>query len=111
MDINGRNLRLRIYVGENKRHGEQPLYEAIVRKARQLHLAGATVGRGTMGFGRSTRLHTTAVTFSDDLPVVVEMIDSYEKIHSLIELISSLTDIALVTCDEVRVVICPPLSA
>jgi PII-like signaling protein len=61
--INGKNARLRIYIGEDKRHGNQPLYEAIVLKARQIQMAGATVVRGTLGYGRSSRLHTTEVVF------------------------------------------------
>ena len=93
-------MRLRIYIGEDKRHGEQPLYEAIVLKARQLQMAGATVVKGIVGYGRSTRLHTTEVLFSEDLPVVVEIVDGYEKVQSLVALLSGINQIGLVTCDE-----------
>ena len=68
---------LRIFIGENDRHGHQPLYEAIVLKAREKHLAGATVLRGPMGFGASSRLHTTKILrLSEDLPLVIEIVDS-----------------------------------
>ena len=81
MEINGHNVRLRIYIGEDKRHGDRPLYEAIVLKARHLQMAGATAVKGTLGYGRSTRLHSTEVLFSEDLPVIVEIVDSQEKIR------------------------------
>jgi PII-like signaling protein len=110
LDPNGKNARLRIYIGEDKRHGEQPLYEAIVLKARQLQMAGATVVRGSLGYGRSTRLHTTEVVFSEDLPVIVEIVDSHEKIQSFVPLLAGFNDIGLVTCDAVSVLLYPPVS-
>jgi uncharacterized protein len=68
---------LRIYIGEDDRTDGRPLYEAIVLKARELHMAGATVLRGPMGFGRSSRLHTAKILrLSEDLPVVVEIVDA-----------------------------------
>ena len=111
LDPNGQNARLRIYIGEDKRHGDQPLYQAIVLKARHLQMAGATVMRGTLGYGRSTRLHTTEVIFSEDLPVVVEIVDSHEKIQSFVALLAGLNDIGLVTCDPVRVLLSPPIAS
>jgi PII-like signaling protein len=105
----GRNARLRIYIGEDKRHGDQPLYEAIVLKARQLQMAGATVVRGTLGYGRSTRLHTTEVVFSEDLPVIVEIVDSEERIAKFVPLLAGFEEIGLVTCDEVRLLLYPPI--
>ncbi|HUN46850.1 MAG TPA: DUF190 domain-containing protein, partial [Stellaceae bacterium] len=70
---------LRIFLGQDDRHGHQPLYEAIVLKAREQGLAGATVLRGPMGFGHSSMLHTTKVLrLSQDLPIVVEIVDSEE---------------------------------
>jgi len=76
---------LRVFLGESDRHEGKPLYEAIVLKARELHLAGATVLRGVMGFGRSSRLHTAKVLrLSEDLPIVVEIADSEEKIQTLL---------------------------
>jgi PII-like signaling protein len=110
LQLNGHNVRLRIYIGEDKRHGEQPLYEAIVLKARQLQLAGATVVKGIVGYGRSTRLHTTEVVFSEDLPVVVEIVDAYEKVQSLVALLSEINEIGLVTCDELNVLLYPPVA-
>jgi len=110
LDPNGKNARLRIYIGEDKRHGDQPLYEAIVLKARQMQMAGATVVRGTLGYGRSTRLHTTQVVFSEDLPVIVEIVDSHDKIRSFVPLLVGFNEIGLVTCDEVSVLLYPPVS-
>jgi PII-like signaling protein len=110
LDPKGRNARLRIYIGEDKRHADRPLYEAIVLKARQLQMAGATVVRGTLGYGRSTRLHTTDVVFSEDLPVIVEIVDSEERIAKFVPLLAAFDEIGLVTCDEVRVLLYPPIS-
>lgn len=98
-----RCVRLRIYVGEDKRHGDRPLYQAIVRTAHDLQIAGATVYRGTQGFGRSTRLHTVDVLFSDDLPAIVEIVDSEENVHRLLRLLESIDDIGLVTREYVDV--------
>jgi PII-like signaling protein len=111
VDLSEKKARLRIYVGEDKRHGEQPLYEAIVLKARQLQMAGATVMRGTLGFGRSSRLHTAEVVFSEDLPVIVELIDSHDKIRNFVALLAGFSEIGLVTCDDVRVTLSPPSPA
>jgi len=110
LDPKGKNARLRIYIGEDKRHADQSLYEAIVIKARQLQMAGATVVRGTLGYGRSTRLHTTEVVFSEDLPVIVEIVDSEERIAKFVPLLAAFDEIGLVTCDEVRVLLYPPIS-
>jgi len=109
LDPKGRNARLRIYIGEDKRHGDQPLYEAIVLKARQVQMAGATVVRGTLGYGRSSRLHTTEVVFSEDLPVVVEIVDSEDRIENFVPLLAGFSEIGLVTWDEVRVLLHPPI--
>ncbi len=71
---------LRIFLGESDRWHHQPLYEAIVLKARELHLAGATVLRGPVGFGKSSRLHKAKLLrLSSDLPLVIEIVDSEEK--------------------------------
>jgi len=94
-------MRLRIYLGEEKRDGDRPLYQAIIRQARRMHLAGATVIRGTQGYGRSTRLHTAEVLFSDDLPVIVEIIDHAENIDAMVALLDHREDIALMTCEPV----------
>jgi hypothetical protein len=109
LDPSGKNARLRIYIGEDKRHGDQPLYVAIVLKARQIQMAGATVVRGTLGYGRSTRLHTTEVVFSEDLPIIVEIVDSHDKIRSFVPLLAGFSEIGLVTCDEVSVLLYPAI--
>jgi hypothetical protein len=96
-------IRLRIYVGEDKRHGDRPLYQAIVRKAREQRLAGATIFRGAQGFGRSTHLHTVDVLFSEDLPMVIEIIDSREKIEAFVALLDGVVDIGISTCEKVTV--------
>ena len=98
-----KQVRMRIYVGEDKRHGERPLYQAIVRFAREHHISGATVLRGTQGFGRSSRLHTTDVLFSEDLPAIIEIIDTDEKVRGLLTLLSDIGDIGLITLETVEV--------
>ena len=95
---------LRIFIGEDDKAGRQPLYEAIVLKARELGLAGATVLRGVMGFGRSTRLHTTKVLrLSDDLPIVVEIVDREDVLERLLPWLDEVVADGLVTLERVRV--------
>lgn len=96
---------LRIHCSESDRHGKLPIYEAIVRKAKELGLAGATVLRGSMGFGAGSRIHTAKVLrLSEDLPVVVEIIESREKIDSLLPHIEKMPFDGLVTLERVQVV-------
>ena len=96
---------LRVFVGESDRWEGKPLYEAIVLKARELHLAGATVLRGPMGFGAHSRLHTTKILrLSEDLPMVIEIVDSKEKIDELMPHIDEMVDEGLVTLENVRVI-------
>jgi len=96
---------LRIFIGESDRWKHQPLYEAIVLKARELHLAGATVLRGPMGFGKSSRLHTSKIIrLSTDLPLVIEIIDSEEKINSFLPALDEMIGGGLVTLEKVKVV-------
>jgi hypothetical protein len=96
---------LRIYLGESDKKDGLPLYEAIVLKARELGLAGATVLRGPMGFGAHSRLHTAKVLrLSEDLPVVVEIVDSEEKIAELLTHVDELVTEGLVTLEKVRVI-------
>src|SRR3954471_2582661 len=95
---------LRIFVGEDGRHGHQPLYQAIVLKAREMHLAGATVLRGPLGYGHSSRLHTTKILrLSEDLPVVVEIIDSEERINGFLPVLDGMMTSGLVTLERVEV--------
>jgi PII-like signaling protein len=96
---------LRVFLGESDRHDGRPLYEAIVLKAREMHLAGATVLRGLMGFGRSSRLHTAKVLrLSEDLPIVVEIADVEEKIQALLPWLEQVVRGGLVTLERARVV-------
>ena len=82
MQIPPEAVLLRIFIGESDRWEHQPLYEAIVLKARELHLAGATVLRGPMGFGKASRLHTAKILrLSTDLPMVIEIVDAEEKVN------------------------------
>jgi len=95
---------LRIFLGQDERHEHQPLYEAIVMKAREHHLAGATVLRGPLGFGHSSRIHTTKVLrLSQDLPIVVEIVDSEEKINGFLPVIDAMIGSGLVTLEKVQV--------
>src|ERR1035441_7476378 len=96
---------LRIFIGEDERHGHKPLYEAIVLKAREMHLAGATVLRGPMGFGKSSRLHTAKILrLSMDLPLVIEIVDSEEKINSFLPVLKKMIGGGLVTLEKVKVI-------
>lgn len=106
MDIPTESVLLRIYVGEKARYRHQPLHEAIVLKAREVHLAGATVLRGSMGFGKSSRLHTTKILrLSDDLPVVIEIVDSEEKINAFMPVLDEIMPAGLATLAVVRTVL------
>ncbi len=96
---------LRIFIGEDDRHGSEPLHRAIVLKARERHLAGATVLRGAVGFGRSSRLHTASILrLSEDLPVVIEIVDSADKIDGFLPVLDGMMVGGLVTLEKVKVV-------
>jgi PII-like signaling protein len=96
---------LRIFVGEDDRADGLPLYEAIVLKARERQLAGATVLRGPMGFGRSSRLHTTKILrLSEDLPFIVEIVDTEERIDAFLPELERIMGSGLVTLEKVRVI-------
>lgn len=95
---------LRIYLSESDRWHGRPLYEQIVLKARELGLAGATVLRGIMGFGAGSRVHTTKIErLAEDLPVVIEIVDSAERLALLTPLLDERLADGLVTMEEVRV--------
>src|ERR1700746_1447134 len=96
---------LRVFLGESDRWEHKPLYEAIVLKAREMHLAGATVLRGPMGFGKSSRLHTAKILrLSDDLPLVVEIVDSEDKINRFLPALDRMmTTSGLITLEKVQV--------
>jgi PII-like signaling protein len=96
---------LRIFIGEDDRAGHQPLYEAIVLKAREMQLAGATVLRGPMGFGHSSHLHTTKVLrLSQDLPLVIEIVDVEDKINAFLAAIEPIMGSAFITTEKVKVI-------
>ena len=96
---------LRIFIGEDDKFDHRPLYEAIVLKAREMHLAGATVLRGPMGFGHSSILHTTKILrLSQDLPLVIEIVDSEDKIRDFVAAIEDMMGSALVTTEKVQVI-------
>jgi uncharacterized protein len=95
---------LRIFLGESDRWEGQPLYEALVLKARQMHLGGATVLRGPMGFGHSSRLHTAKILrLSEDLPFIVEIVDTEQKINAFLEAIDPMMGSGLITLEKVQV--------
>ncbi len=96
---------LRIFIGEDDKSDHKPLYEAIVLKAREMHLAGATVLRGPLGFGHSSVLHTTKIVrLSQDLPLVIEIVDSEEAIAAFVAAIEPMMGSALVTTEKVKVI-------
>ena len=96
---------LRIFIGESDHWHGKPLYEAIVMKARELHIAGATVVRGPMGFGANSRLHTTKILrLSEDLPMIIEIVDAKEKIDELMPHIDEMVQEGLVTLEPVQVI-------
>ncbi len=104
MQIPKQAVLLRIFIGENDRSGTSPLYEAIVLKAREQHLAGATVMRGPMGFGASSRLHTAKILrLSEDLPLVIEIVDSEENINAFLPTLDGMMTSGLITLEKVQV--------
>ena len=95
---------LRIFFGEDDKAGSLPLYEAIVLKAREMNLGGATVLRGPMGFGHSSRIHTTKILrLSQDLPIIVEIVDSKEMIDSFLPVLDGMMTSGLITIEKVQV--------
>jgi PII-like signaling protein len=96
---------LRVFIGEADEVDGRPLYEAIVTKAREFQMAGATVLRGPLGFGRSSLLHTAKILrLSQDLPVVIEIVDAEERISAFISEIMVLTKSCLITTEKVRII-------
>ena len=95
---------LRVFIGEDARFQHRPLYQAIVLKAREVHLAGATVLRGPMGFGHSTRLHSTKILdVRESLPLVIEIVDTEDKIKAFLPVLDSMMPSGLVTLEKVQV--------
>ena len=105
MSIPEEGYLLRIFIGESDRDGHKPLYETIVLKARAAGLAGVTVLRGVMGFGRHSIVHTAKILrLSEDLPMIVEIVDSLEKIEAFLPLLDELITDGLVTLEKVKVI-------
>ena len=96
---------LRIFIGDTDRYHHRPLYEAIVLKARELHLAGATVLKSPMGYGHTSRLHTAKILqLSTDLPMVIEIVDEPQKIEAFLPVLDEMMDGGLVTLEKVQVI-------
>ena len=96
---------LRIFIGESDRYRRRSLYEAIVLKAREMHMAGATVLRGPMGFGKSSRLHTAKILrLSMDLPIVIEIVDSENKVYAFLPVLDEIMGGGLVTLEKIKVI-------
>jgi PII-like signaling protein len=105
MEVPRDSLLLRIFIGESDRFEHKPLYEAIVLKAREMHLAGATVLRGPMGFGKSSRMHTAKILrLSMDLPMVIEIVDSEDKINAFLPALEGMMSGGMITLERVQVI-------
>jgi PII-like signaling protein len=105
MQIPQQAVLLRIFLGESDRAGGRPVYEQIVLRAREMHLAGATVLRGALGYGHSSRIHTAKILrLSEDLPLVIEIVDAEDKITAFLPELERLMSSGLVTLEKVRVV-------
>lgn len=105
MKLSGQASLLRVFIGESDKHDGKLLYEQIVAKARELNIAGATVLRGIMGYGAHSRLHTAKLLrLAEDLPVVVEVVDTDEKLAPLMEFLDQAVSEGMVTVEKVQVV-------
>lgn len=95
---------LRIFIGEDRKFAHQPLYEAVVLKAREMELAGATMLRGPVGYGKSNRLHTaTSSWFSQEVPLVIEIVDAEDKVQRFADAVQGMIGDSLVTFEKVQV--------
>lgn len=104
MELEGRALLVRIYIGESDRWEGKPLYQAIVERLRELHIAGATVLRGIEGFGAHAHLHTTRLLrLSEDLPILIEVVDSEERLQAVLPELDRMVDDGLITLERVEV--------
>lgn len=103
--ITSRAKRLRIYIGESDQYKRKSLYQAIVEKAKELDMAGATVFRGVMGYGANSRIHTAnIVALSSDLPILVEIVDSEEYIAKILPFLDAVVQEGMVTIDDIEVI-------
>lgn len=106
MELPEEGLLLRIFIGESDKYGGRPLYEAIVDEARRRGLAGATVLRGIRGFGANSRIHTSKILrLSEDLPIVIEIVDEADKINAFLPDLNGMIHEGLVTLERVRIVL------
>ena len=104
MQIPEEAVLLRIFIGETEQYEHHPLFEAIVKKARETGMAGATVLRGPLGYGKSSHLHTEKILrLSDDLPIVIELVDSPDKIDRFTAAVGPMIGSGLITLEKVRV--------
>ncbi len=105
MKLPEQGMLLRIFIGESDKYEGMPLYEKIVLKAREMNLAGATVTRGVMGFGADSRLHTSKfLRLSEDMPMVIELVDKEERLRLLIPFLDEAVEEGLITLEKVRVI-------
>ncbi|MDD5492011.1 MAG: DUF190 domain-containing protein [bacterium] len=105
MKLPEEGMLLRIFVGESDKYQGKPLYEQIVLKARELNMAGATVVRGIMGFGADSRMHTTKILqLSNDLPIIIELVEVQEKIDLLMPFLDETVTEGLITLEKVKVI-------
>lgn len=106
MKLPSEALLLRVFIGESDKRGGRPLYEIIVEEARKRGMAGATVVRGFLGFGAHSRIHTSKVLrLSEDLPVVIEIVDREDRIEAFLPELDAMVDEGLVTLEKVRVLV------
>lgn len=106
MKLSEQGALLRIFVGEADKHQGKPLYEQIVLKAREIGLAGATVTRGIMGYGAASRIHTSKVLrLSEDLPIVIEIVDTEAKLEQLLPFLDDVVEEGLVTIEKAQVLV------
>ncbi len=105
MKVEGEGQLLRIFVGENDQWEGIPLHEAIIRKAREDGLAGATATRGFLGFGANSRIHTTKILrLSDDLPIIIEIVDKPDKIQKILPELDRMISEGMITLEKVNIV-------
>jgi len=106
MKIPAEGMLLRVFIGESDKHEGRPLYEVIVAEARRRGLAGATVWKGFMGFGAHSRMHTAKILeMSQDLPIVIEIVDASEKIEEFLPVLDGLVAEGLVTVEPARIIL------
>jgi uncharacterized protein len=106
MKIPAEGMLLRVFIGESDKHNGRPLYEVIVNDARQRGLAGATVWKGFMGFGAHSRMHTAKILeLSQDLPIVIEIVDAKDKIEAFLSVLDGLVGEGLVTVEPARIIL------